>query len=245
MANNSQTTSPDQAVDTCPICNISVRSEDLAFHLEKAHPDKPVDVSQETEAKENYWDLPESSNNKSTRKRADVRKEMEQEKQKKLMIYGLVGIFIIIMVTVGGFLAYSLTSSPEDNENGGDFPNVGGEVTPDENNEVRISVSSVNDGKAHYYSYDNDGIEIKFFVLKSSDSVIRAAFDACDVCYLEKKGYYQDGDEMVCRNCGLRFPSVKINVIKGGCNPAPLERNLDGNELVITLEDIEAGKRYF
>ena len=29
---------------------------------------------------------------------------------------------------------------------------------------------------------------------------------------------------MVCNNCGQKFSSDLINEIKGGCNPAPLER---------------------
>jgi uncharacterized membrane protein len=50
---------------------------------------------------------------------------------------------------------------------------------------------------------------------------------------------------MVCRNCGQRFASVKVNVIKGGCNPAPLERTVVGNKLVIKTADILQGVQYF
>lgn len=109
---------------------------------------------------------------------------------------------------------------------------------------VKIPVAEVNDGKAHFYTY-NGSKTINFFVLKSSDGIIRAAFDACDVCYREKKGYHQEGDVMVCNNCGQRFPSVKVNEIKGGCNPAPLERNMQGDFLVLNTADIEPGAFYF
>ncbi len=81
--------------------------------------------------------------------------------------------------------------------------------------------------------------------MKSSDGVMRAAFDACDVCFREKKGYRQEGDVMVCNNCGQRFPSTKINVLKGGCNPAPLGRTVQGDSLVINASDIEQGGWYF
>lgn len=109
---------------------------------------------------------------------------------------------------------------------------------------VRIPVSEVNDGLAHYYTF-NSKKPISFFVLRSSDGVIRAAFDACDVCYREKKGYHQEGDLMICNNCGQRFPSVKVNEIKGGCNPAPLERVQQGDYLVLKASDIETGGFYF
>ena len=111
---------------------------------------------------------------------------------------------------------------------------------------VTHPVSLFAEGKAKHFEFKSDnGITIKYFVLKSSDGVVRAAFDACDVCWPSGKGYYQEQDNMVCRNCGKRFASVKINEVKGGCNPAPLSRKIDGDNLVIQVADILAGKSYF
>jgi uncharacterized membrane protein len=110
---------------------------------------------------------------------------------------------------------------------------------------VKIAMSEVSDGKAHFYSYDAGGTSVNYFVLKSSDGEMRAAFDACDVCYPAKKGYHQEGDEMVCNNCGRRFPSTKINVLEGGCNPSPLERTVEGDQLVLQVADLQAGASYF
>ncbi|WP_319541674.1 DUF2318 domain-containing protein [uncultured Pseudodesulfovibrio sp.] len=110
---------------------------------------------------------------------------------------------------------------------------------------VTIPVADVSDGEAHYYSFDDADKELKFFLLKSSDGVIRAAFDACDVCYLEKKGYSQDGEFMVCNNCGMRFHSSRINEVQGGCNPSPLTRTYDAENVIIRVSDILAGSKYF
>ena len=111
---------------------------------------------------------------------------------------------------------------------------------------MTFPLSTFDDGKAKYYSYkDRSGKEIKFFVLKSSDGVVRAAFDACDVCYASKKGYRQEGDFMVCNNCGQRFASTRINEVKGGCNPAPLERKVEGSNLVVAVADVTTGAWYF
>ena len=114
------------------------------------------------------------------------------------------------------------------------------------NGEIRLPLSKISDGKAHFYKVkaDNGGI-VTFFALKSSDGVYRAAVDACDVCYQSGKGYYQEGDNMVCRNCGQKFASTKINVIRGGCNPAPLGRRIVGDELVVTMSEINANSWYF
>lgn len=114
-----------------------------------------------------------------------------------------------------------------------------------ENGLVHIPLAAVDDGQAHYFSYNIQGKTIKFFVIRSNDGIIRAAFDACDVCFPEKKGYSQNGDFMICDNCGQAFHSSRINVLEGGCNPAPLRRVSQGKNLVIAVADILTGARYF
>lgn len=113
------------------------------------------------------------------------------------------------------------------------------------NGEIRLDLNEVSDGKAHYYSYQDGEKTIKFFVIKSRDGVVRAAFDACDVCFPEKKGYRQEGDFMVCINCGRKFHSTQVNVVEGGCNPAPLAREVVGEQLVLKVADIRPGGRFF
>jgi uncharacterized membrane protein len=114
-----------------------------------------------------------------------------------------------------------------------------------QNGVVTIPVSEVADGNAHFYTYDAGGKDVKFFVMKSRDGVVRAAFDACDVCFGEKKGYSQDGDFLVCNNCGQRFHSSRINEVKGGCNPSPLARAFDSRNVTIKAADLVAGSEYF
>jgi uncharacterized membrane protein len=114
-----------------------------------------------------------------------------------------------------------------------------------DNGAVRFAAATFDDHQAHYYTYMHNDQPIEFFVLKSEDGVIRAAFNACDVCFQSLRGYSQDGNEMVCTNCGLRFPADQINVVRGGCNPSPLDRALEGDTLVLQVEDIAAGLRYF
>ncbi|WP_285906728.1 DUF2318 domain-containing protein [Pseudodesulfovibrio pelocollis] len=110
---------------------------------------------------------------------------------------------------------------------------------------VTIPLTEVSDGKAHYYVLKRDGFEVRFFLLQSPDGVIRAAFDACDECFREKKGYVQDGEFMVCVNCGQRFHASRINEVKGGCNPSPLDRAIGPEAVTIRERDIMAGRGYF
>jgi uncharacterized membrane protein len=110
---------------------------------------------------------------------------------------------------------------------------------------VSFPVSLFEDGKARHFEQPDGKLTIRYFVLKSADGVIRAAFDACDVCWPAGKGYVQEGDHMVCRNCGRRFASVLVNEVKGGCNPAPLNRGVADGKVIILVKDILAGKQYF
>jgi uncharacterized membrane protein len=70
-------------------------------------------------------------------------------------------------------------------------------VTQNSATEFVYNASDFDDGKAKYYSYKSpQGLDIRYFLLKSSDGVIRAAFDSCDTCWSAGKGYRQEGDFM-------------------------------------------------
>ncbi|MCP4022326.1 MAG: DUF2318 domain-containing protein [Desulfobacteraceae bacterium] len=114
-----------------------------------------------------------------------------------------------------------------------------------ENGELTIPIEQISDGKAHYFKTKaDDGTMVDFFVVKSQDGIIRAAIDACDVCFKSGKGYVQEGNIMVCTNCGRKFATDRINVVKGGCNPAPLNRVIKDDQLVISMKDINANAWY-
>ena len=140
---------------------------------------------------------------------------------------------LIIMAAIGGsFLFFA--------------PRGEGASATNPGEQISYPVKNFPDGKARFYQYKaGDGTLIKYFIIKSSDGVIRAAFDACDVCWPEGKGYEQKGDYMVCRNCGKRFASIKVNEVKGGCNPAPLNRQVSGDQTMIKVKDILEGRQYF
>lgn len=120
-----------------------------------------------------------------------------------------------------------------------------GKVALSEEGLVRFAVSDFADGKARHYKLENNGISIRFFIVRSSDGVIRTAFDACDVCWQSDKGYIQQDDYMICRNCGMSFRTTGINVIRGGCNPAPLTSKIEGEYLYISKHDFAEGEKYF
>ncbi len=114
-----------------------------------------------------------------------------------------------------------------------------------ENGAVRLPVASLDDGLAHFFTLMVQGRPVEFFVLKDKDGTVRAALNACDVCYPAKKGYHQEGDEMVCNNCGRRFPINQIGLVHGGCNPSPLNPAVDGSSVVIQESELTAGLSMF
>jgi uncharacterized membrane protein len=111
--------------------------------------------------------------------------------------------------------------------------------------EVRIPAAAAADGAARFYSVALDGVEVSFFVLTTPDGVTRTAFDACDVCFAAKKGYEQDGPDMICKNCGLRFRGDLVGEVKGGCNPSPLAHAVQDGMLVISETALRAGLPLF
>lgn len=111
--------------------------------------------------------------------------------------------------------------------------------------EVAIPVADLADGQARFYRFAGRSGEVRLFLVKSRDGVVRAAFDTCDVCYKAGKGYRQEGDFMVCNNCNQQFRSDLVNEIKGGCNPAPLARLVKAGQVTIRSADLENGRRYF
>jgi Membrane iron-sulfur containing protein FtrD-like len=99
--------------------------------------------------------------------------------------------------------------------------------------------------KASFYAIDSGGTQVKFFVMKASDGKIRNAFDACQVCFSQKKGYHQEGDQIVCNNCGRRFDSALIGIERGGCNPVPFETTTSSGNLVIAATALQTGVTLF
>ncbi len=146
---------------------------------------------------------------------------------------------LVVMATATVFLAAAYAAT------GWNFTVPAEEVRP-ANGMFVFPEQSFADGKARHYLYKHSDSEwIRFFVVKSADGIVRTAFDACDVCYRAKKGYVQQGNDMICINCGQKFRTDKIMDAKGGCNPGPLKRTIKDGNVIIAQQDVLSGLRYF
>ena len=164
--------------------------------------------------------------------------ETSQPKSKSTII--LVAV-LLVLVAVG---AYLVIGASNDNPAATAVAANPASTAP-ESRDIRISLAELS-GKAKFFDYKlSDNRPVRFFVIRSSDGVYRAALDACDTCYHAKKGYHQEGDDMICNNCGLHFHSAKINEVHGGCNPIGLPRTIEGDQLVIKASELESRGGYF
>jgi uncharacterized membrane protein len=179
-----------------------------------------------------------AQNKMVTPEKSQAKKDVVLGTEKKGRLPLIVAIVCAVLI-VGGGIYYAGYDRSE-------TAPVAGALTHENNaTQVSLPASLFEDGKARHFQHVAGEFNIKYFVLKSSDGIIRAAFDACDVCWPAGKGYYQEGDYMVCRNCGRKFASVLVNEVKGGCNPAPLNRSVENGKVVIEINDILDGRQYF
>ena len=102
---------------------------------------------------------------------------------------------------------------------------------------------------ATFYPAQVDGVKMEVLAVKAPDGTIRTAFNTCQVCYDSGRGYYvQEGDVLVCQNCGNRFRTSDVEKVRGGCNPVPIleeEKIVDENTITIPAELMQKAKVLF
>ena len=150
------------------------------------------------------------------------------------------------IVTLGAIVYLAGCTGTTQNKNNSNT-NTNSNSAPQQNEtEVRIPISDIST-TATFYSYDSNGVTVRYFAVKDTQGTVHVAFDACDVCYEAKKGYKQNGDVMQCLNCGKKFAITSIGTenTAGGCWPSYLPMNIDGNDVVIKIADLEAKSYMF
>jgi len=100
------------------------------------------------------------------------------------------------------------------------------------NDQVRIPLSELNDSSLHFYMVDTDVTTLRFLVIHQTNGDYAVALDACQICGWA--GYRQEGQNVICRNCGatIYIPSIGE---KGGCNPIPVKSTVQDGEVIVDL----------
>ena len=117
-----------------------------------------------------------------------------------------------------------------------------------EGSDLVIPVGDISQ-KVTFYPMEADGTQLEVLAVKAPDGTIRTAFNTCQVCYDSGRGYYeQDGDVLVCQNCGNRFRMEQVEVVSGGCNPVPIlddNKTVDDTSITISSAFLSEAKALF
>lgn len=154
----------------------------------------------------------------------------KQNKKTNLLIVAIA----VVVVAVAGYSIFGPNNGAQTSLN-----QFNRQAALNENGDIEIAVADITE-KAMFYSYDELDSKMEVLAVKASDGTIRTAFNTCQVCYSSGKGYYvQEGDVLVCQNCGNRFSMDEIEVTKGGCNPVPIfdeQKEVTDDTITITKE---------
>lgn len=160
------------------------------------------------------------------------RKLLARQQSERFWKLSGAGVSLLIMVLICSQFIYSLTAHA---------------MTPPEqvsivNGEVEIPTAELTDHKLHRYALAVGGREVRIIAILDGSDTVRAALDACAIC--GSQGYYQDGKNVICRNCAAAVYVPTIG-LAGGCNPIHVDYRVEGDSIRIAAPSLDAAARYF
>lgn len=112
---------------------------------------------------------------------------------------------------------------------------------------VAIAFSSVG-GTARWYEYGINNTIVRFFAVKDANGMVHTSMDICPKCYKKHAGFRQEGNMMVENCCNMGYPIENITA-EGcnltGCHPAILPSHVEGDRIIMSRADLEAGSYMF
>ena len=144
---------------------------------------------------------------------------------------------VVALITVGLALGamslLAVTRSPR-------FVQVAGDP------QIRIDAHDLQPGEVHVFAYrDRSGEQIRFLLARDSTGQTKAAFDACERCYIYHKGYVASGGNLICRYCGNRYRLKSIESGLASCVPVKLPVRIVGQTVTIKSADLERQRGLF
>jgi len=164
---------------------------------------------------------------------AERRKAQHVARRERMWARALGALALLSITMIAAQFLYSASTNP---------------ITPPEHvfkagQQISIPLSSVDDGKLHHFAYTSAaGGTVRFILMKVDSGRIGVALDACQIC--GDKGYYQQGQQIICRNCTAAINPASIGQ-SGGCNPIELSAQQDGQVITIQASDLDASARLF
>lgn len=109
-----------------------------------------------------------------------------------------------------------------------------------QNDAIRLAFPE--DNKMHKHVVDVEGVPVRFLLLKRKDGSLASAFDVCYIC--PPKGYRQDGEQLICKNCDAPINEATVGMT-GGCNPMPLAVEAKGAEVTVRMAELAKARDRF
>jgi len=108
--------------------------------------------------------------------------------------------------------------------------------------EAKIPTAELTDHKLHRYEVSVGGANIRLIAILDSTDTVHAGLDACLICGTQ--GYYQDGQNVICRNCAsaIYIPTIGL---AGGCNPIHIDYRVEGDSVIFSENALAQGAKYF
>lgn len=126
--------------------------------------------------------------------------------------------------------------------------NGGSDKTSSGEGDIVITKSEITE-TVKFFPVKIGKITMEVMAVKASDGTIRTAFNTCQVCNGSPRAYFkQEGDSVICQNCGNIFSLDMIEVRRGGCNPVPIAKDdkvEDEDTITISRELLEQNKDLF
>ncbi len=149
------------------------------------------------------------------------RSEWEHRKQRRWAIAAALACAAVLVVLTADFIYATAAAAPPD-----------AKVVVPENGRLSIPLTELNDTNLHFFSADLDRTAVRFLVIRKPGGGYGTALDACLIC--GPAGYFQDGSNVICRNCAAAIYVPSIGDV-GGCNPIGFPSRVEGDRLVIDV----------
>ena len=121
-------------------------------------------------------------------------------------------------------------------------------VSKSTNQDLVIPISEISE-TVKFYPVNVEGTNLEVLSVKAPDGTIRTAFNTCQICYDSGRGYYkQEGNLLICQNCGNQYPMDRVEIESGGCNPWPIfEKNktVTNDSITISYDFLKESKAIF
>jgi FTR1 family protein len=160
------------------------------------------------------------------------RKLLAEQKRERFWKMAAGAVSLVVMILIGAEFVYSRSVQAMS-------PAV---RVATSDRQVRIPVAQLADHKLHRFVLTVNGIDVRFISILDASDTVRTGLDACQICGTQ--GYYQDGKNVICRNCAAAVYVPSIGTA-GGCNPISVDYLVEHDTLVISEQALTVAARYF